>query len=131
MNDFSLLSGSQAAVQNAQLSKFNALADKIQNGQQDLAPLDNAQIQDGSFQDALQKRKIKETAVEFEAQFLGQMLQPMFEGLETDSMFGGGHAEEMWKGMLIQEYGKSIAQNGGVGLADQVQKELLKMQEGK
>ena len=35
-------------------------------------------------------QKIKETADAFEASFLSQMLKPMFEGLSTDGLFGGG-----------------------------------------
>jgi len=120
-----------AVIAGSQVDRLKTLANKMQAGESDVHPLNASQIQDGSFQDAMQKRKIRETAVEFEAQFLGQMLKPMFEGIQTDSTFGGGHAEEMWKGMLVQEYGKAVAQGGGIGLADQVQKELIRMQEGK
>jgi hypothetical protein len=30
---------------------------------------------------------------------------------------------------MVQEYGKTIAQAGGVGIAETVQREILKMQE--
>jgi Rod binding domain-containing protein len=53
----------------------------------------------------------------------------MFEGLSSDGPFGGGQAEETYRGLLVDEYGKAIAKSGGVGLADQIAREMLKMQE--
>ncbi|MCW8916154.1 MAG: rod-binding protein [Magnetovibrio sp.] len=73
--------------------------------------------------------KLRDTAQDFEAVFLSQMLKPMFEGLETDGMFGGGQAEEMWRSLMVDEYGKSIAKSGGIGIADAVMSEMIKMQE--
>jgi len=31
--------------------------------------------------------------------------------------------------MMVQEYGKAIARSGGVGIADAVQREILRLQE--
>lgn len=73
--------------------------------------------------------KIAEQAVDFEAVFLAQFLQGMFAGLETDGPFGGGHAEETFRSMMLDEYGSLMAKAGGFGLADHVQAELLKLQE--
>jgi Rod binding domain-containing protein len=70
-------------------------------------------------------------AQDFEAMFIAQMLKPMFEGLSTDGMFGGGKGEQMYRSLLVEEYGKTIAQAGGVGIADQVKAEMLKLQEVK
>lgn len=74
------------------------------------------------------RSQIRQTAEEFEATFLAQMLKPMFENLSTDGMFGGGFGEQMYRSMLTDEMGKSIAAAGGVGLADTVQREMLKLQ---
>ncbi|MDP6174733.1 MAG: rod-binding protein [Rhodospirillales bacterium] len=73
--------------------------------------------------------KARETAVEFEAFFLGQMMQPMFANISAEKPFGGGHAEKMWRSMMVDEYGKAMAKSGGIGIADQVQREILRMQE--
>ena len=73
--------------------------------------------------------KLRETAQDFEAVFLSQMLKPMFEGIETDGMFGGGQGEEMWRSLMVDEYGKSIAKQGGIGIADAVMRTMLEMQE--
>ncbi|MCR9220703.1 MAG: rod-binding protein [Alphaproteobacteria bacterium] len=73
--------------------------------------------------------KVRAAAVEFEAVFLAQMLRPMFDGVGTDGPFGGGQAEAINRDMLVDEYGKALAQRGGIGLADSVLAEMLKMQE--
>lgn len=73
--------------------------------------------------------KADKSAKEFEAFFLSQMMAHMFSGIKTDGMFGGGHGEEMFKSMLVDEYGKMMAKSGGVGIADQVKTQMLKMQE--
>ncbi len=70
-----------------------------------------------------------DAAEQFEAIFLSQMISPMFETLEEDPMFGGGPGEKMYRSLLVEEYGKVLAQTGGVGLADQLQQELIKLQE--
>ncbi len=68
-------------------------------------------------------------AREFEAVFISEMMRPMFEGLEVDPMFGGGRGEEVFKGMLIDEYGKGMARAGGIGLADHIKQQLIHLQE--
>ena len=73
--------------------------------------------------------RIRETAEQFEASFLSQMLKPMFEGLKTDGMFGGGEAEGTWRGFMIDAMAKQTVKAGGIGLADQVVAQMLKMQE--
>ena len=73
--------------------------------------------------------KAGETAKEFEAVFIAEMIKPMFENLETDGMFGGGKGEEVFRGMLLQEYGKKIAETGSVGLSDSVKQQMILMQE--
>lgn len=66
---------------------------------------------------------------DFEAVFISQMLNGMFEGDELTSYFGGGTAGEVYKSFLTNEYGKVLAKSGGIGIAAQVKKELLKLQE--
>ena len=73
--------------------------------------------------------QVRQAAEDFEAVFLGQMLAPMFEGLETEGLFGGGSAERVYRSMMIQEYGRAMAAGGGIGIADAVQREILRMQE--
>jgi hypothetical protein len=37
----------------------------------------------------------------------------------------------MWRSLQVVEYGKAIAQKGGIGIADSVFREMLKLQEVK
>lgn len=74
--------------------------------------------------------KAREAAQDFEAFFLSQMLQPMFADLETEEPFGGGEAESLWRSLQVDEYGKAFARKGGVGIADMVLREMIKLQEG-
>lgn len=68
-------------------------------------------------------------ASEFEGVFIGQFIGQMFEGISTDGPFGGGQGEEMFRSMMIDQYGKQIAGRGGFGLADAITKALLIHQE--
>lgn len=77
---------------------------------------------------ALDASRMRETALDFEASFLSQMLKPMFEGLSTEAPFGGGQAEETWRGFLVDAMAKQMARAGGVGLADHVMAEMMRMQ---
>jgi peptidoglycan hydrolase FlgJ len=74
---------------------------------------------------------MRKVAEEFEASFLSQMLQPMFANLGAEKPFGGGTGEDMWRSLQVDEYGKAIAQKGGIGIADNVFREMLKLQEVK
>jgi peptidoglycan hydrolase FlgJ len=68
-------------------------------------------------------------AKEFESVFISQFLGSMFSGISTDGPFGGGEGEEMFRSMMVNEYGKSMESRGGFGLASAVTKQLLKHQE--
>lgn len=70
----------------------------------------------------------EKVAEEFEAMFIAQMLAPMFESLDTDGPFGGGSAEKAFRPMLVEEYAKQMSAQGGIGIADQVYTEILRMQ---
>ncbi|ESQ80473.1 rod-binding protein [Asticcacaulis sp. YBE204] len=71
----------------------------------------------------------KKTGDEFESMVISQMLKPMFEGLETDGMFGGGEGEEAFRSFYLDAIAGQVVKSGGVGISDTVQKQLLMMQE--
>lgn len=73
---------------------------------------------------------IRAAAEDYEAVVISQFVQVMFEGIETGGPFGGGHGEAMFRSLLIDEYSKAMVGSGGLGLADHVQAELLRLQEG-
>jgi Rod binding domain-containing protein len=68
-------------------------------------------------------------AREFESVFISQFLGSMFAGISADGPTGGGEGEEMFRSLMIDQYGKSVEQRGGFGLAEAVQRQLLKHQE--
>lgn len=68
-------------------------------------------------------------AQDFEAMFLSQLLQPMFENVDMSPMGGDSPGSGVYKDMLVKEYGKAIADAGGIGIADEVRQEMLRMQE--
>jgi flagellar protein FlgJ len=73
----------------------------------------------------------RQTAEDFEAFFLSQVFESMFSGVGADPMFGGGNGETVYRSLLLQEYSKVAAKAGGTGLADAVQREILRAQEVK
>ena len=73
--------------------------------------------------------KIDDVSKEFEAQFISQMLENMFSTVDTNPLLGGGEGEKMYQSMLVDEYGKLISRAGGVGVADHVKREMIRMQE--
>ena len=93
------------------------------------ATQDAGEVSAKKLKDARQLEQIAEKAEEFEAVFIAEMMKPMFEGLSTEAPFGGGKGEEVFRGMLIQEYGKVLSQTGTIGIADVVKQELIKSQE--
>jgi hypothetical protein len=78
--------------------------------------------------EAARRAKLHKSATDFEAMFIGQMLTEMWSGVEVDPTFGGGHGEEMFRGMMTTEYGKMFQRKGGIGIATRVEKELLHAQ---
>ena len=74
------------------------------------------------------RARIEKTAKDFEAAFIGQMLGQMFEGVETSAPFGGGPGESAFKSFLTEAVAKQMAAAGGLGLADDLQRQMLKMQ---
>ncbi|MEI2383866.1 rod-binding protein [Breoghania sp. JC706] len=74
--------------------------------------------------------KAGKVSKEFEAQFLHQMIDSMFETIEGGGTFGDSNASQIWRGMLSEQYANSIVDAGGIGIADSVHRELIAMQEG-
>ena len=61
---------------------------------------------------------------------LNTLMKEMFSSIDTsESSFGGGFAEETWRGMQAEQFGNAVAQAGGIGLADQLMGDLLRLQE--
>jgi flagellar protein FlgJ len=71
----------------------------------------------------------KKAASQFESVFISQFLGSMFEGVSSDGPFGGGQGEQMFRSLMLDEYGKQMEAQGGFGLSAAITKQLLHAQE--
>jgi flagellar protein FlgJ len=69
------------------------------------------------------------TAQEFESMFVSKMLDSASQGLKSKGAFFGGNAETQFRSLLNEHYGKSVARAGGLGIADAVLAQMIRMQE--
>lgn len=73
---------------------------------------------------------IRKTAQDFEAVFLETMFAPMFEGAGEEGPLGeNGTGGAAWRSMLTNEYARTFAKSGGLGIAEPVMSEMLRLQE--
>jgi len=75
------------------------------------------------------RTKARAQAEDFEAVFLNSMFSEMMTGTDGDGPFGGSTGIGVWRSFLTEEYAKSFARAGGIGLADDVYRSLLQQQE--
>ncbi|MFE1601296.1 rod-binding protein [Methylobacterium sp. ID0610] len=74
--------------------------------------------------------KVKKTAQDFESMFLEQTLDKLNGSTGTDGPLGeNGTGGGVYRSMLNKEYAQGIVKSGGVGIGDQVMREMLRMQE--
>ena len=62
--------------------------------------------------------------------FLNTLMKEMFSShQDRQESFGGGFAEETWRGMQAEQFADTMAESGGIGLADALMADLLALQE--
>lgn len=71
----------------------------------------------------------RKAAEDFESFFIAQFVDQMMAGTELDPPWGGGPGEAVFRSLMGQEYGRMLARQGGLGIADTVMTEILRMQE--
>jgi len=76
-------------------------------------------------------QNVAKAAQQFAGMFMSQMFSHMFEGVGKDTMFGGGQGEEMFRSVLVDEYGKAAAKSGSLGISDKIMHALIAQQEVK
>ncbi|ACI53158.1 putative chemotactic signal-response protein CheL [Gluconacetobacter diazotrophicus PA1 5] len=102
---------------------IGSIAASLSSVQQQLSPAPSAK-------DTRTAEQAHKAAVEFEGLTIGELIQPMFDTVDTtNDMFGGGAAESQFRSLQVSEMGKKIANSGGIGLADSVYRQMLAMQE--
>ena len=72
--------------------------------------------------------KAKSTAQDFEAMFLNSMFSQMTSGLKGEGPFGNTPGTGVWRSMLTEQYSKSFAKAGGVGISNDVFRTLILQQ---
>ncbi len=94
----------------------------VANLTQSLNLVGAGKIQDASQTTAEKEKKLRETAQEFEAVFIAEMLSHagFDKAIAQDSGYGG----EAFSRMLVENYAESLAEKGGFGLADQIYRQL-------
>jgi Rod binding domain-containing protein len=70
-------------------------------------------------------------AQDFESVLLNTMFSQMFTATDGEGPLGGGQATGVWRSFLTDEYAKSFAKAGGIGLADHVYRALIAQQEAR
>lgn len=75
--------------------------------------------------------RLRKAAQDFERLFLEQALDRWTEGGGEDGpLGGGGTGGGIYRSMLAREYAGSIVRSGGVGISEQVYRQMLQLQEG-
>lgn len=72
--------------------------------------------------------KAKSTAQDFEAMFLNTMFSQMTSGLKGDGPFGDTPGTGVWRAMQTEQYSRSFAQAGGIGISNDVYRTLILQQ---
>ena len=75
-----------------------------------------------------QQAKAQKTATDFEAMFLNAMFSQMTSGLKGEGPFGDTPGTGVWRSMLTEQYSKSFASAGGVGISSEVYRTLILQQ---
>jgi flagellar protein FlgJ len=76
-----------------------------------------------------QLNRLKQQAEDLEGVFLNLLTKEMFATVKSENGFGGGFGEETWRSMQAEQLANTMAQNGGLGIADQVLGDMIAMQE--
>jgi Rod binding domain-containing protein len=75
-----------------------------------------------------QQVKAQKTATDFEGMFLNAMFSQMTSGVKGEGPFGDTTGTGVWRSMLTEQYSKTFAKAGGVGIASDVYRTLILQQ---
>ena len=74
------------------------------------------------------KARAQTQAQNFEGMFINSMFSQMTSNLKGEGPFGSTTGTGIWRSMQIEQYSKSFAQAGGVGIAQEVYRTLIMQQ---
>ncbi len=73
--------------------------------------------------------EVPETYRKFEAMVLQNFIKNMLPS-DSEEVYGKGATGDIWKGMMAEQLGNTIAQGDGIGVAKQLYHDALKKQQG-
>ena len=68
--------------------------------------------------------ELMQSCKEMESLFVSQLMKEMRATIPKSGFLDGGNAENIYTSMLDDQYAKEIAQNGSLGLADSLYRQL-------
>ncbi|MBW4961652.1 rod-binding protein [Sulfitobacter sp. CW3] len=96
----------------------------------ELPPISATPLSTSGATTASQNRQVpSKSSQDFEAMFLGQMVDEMLSTVNIGD-FGGGHAEETWRSFLSDAIGRSIAEQNSTGIAKGIEAAIQRYQTG-
>ena len=76
-------------------------------------------------------KKAHEVAADFESVYVSDAFKAMFKDVSVDPLNGkSDNSNETWRDMLIDQYAKDFVKKGGIGIAQGIADQLIKIQEG-
>lgn len=110
----------------------NMISHSLMQSREGLAGFERKRLEAAARSENLtpaQMHQIEKAAQDYEAVFLSEMLNHMFKDVSFDPMNGEkSSAQDVYKSHLVQEYGKVLASQGGIGLADHLKDQLIDLQ---
>ncbi len=74
------------------------------------------------------QQKANVQSEDFEAMFINSMFSQMTSGIKSDGPFGNTPGTGPWRSMLTEQYSKSFAKAGGIGISHDVYRTLILQQ---
>ncbi len=71
-------------------------------------------------------KKMLEQTKDLEAVLVSVMIEPMFPRGKESGLYGGGNSSDIYRSMMIQQYGKILSKGNSMGLAENIAKNLTK-----
>ena len=107
-------------LQNDPESFQRALEQASKNYKPDSASEHSTKESDKASAKKQTNEELMDAAQQFEALFIQQMLSAMRDTVPESDLLDGGFAQEVYEGMLDQEYSDQMAKTGSFGLADKI-----------
>ena len=88
----------------------------------------NDQIKRSGLKDYKTKSEVEKVSKDFESLFVNLVLKSMRKTVSKSELIDNSHAQEIYEGMLDEQYSKMmVANKGSFGLAKQIEEQLLRI----